>query len=204
MTLRVPLFCAALLGLAIPLSGAPQKDKDKELTGRDLLAEYERLAPINKALKDGHWVIAKDDYPKTLGIFNSREVREVYSCGGDLCPQNSAVDIVYSGVTEEDCASLGEALHFYGWGKHYRGCSPLVHRKGNLVDNKLSSWSIAYAAGSDRKEPRVQERLLFDDSSQCDRRGEKISCGDFSDGEQSSVVGTKSRDSLSVVQIDLW
>jgi hypothetical protein len=91
--------------LVAVLHGASQERK--ELTGSDLLAEYERLVPINEALHQGHSVIKNDDYPKILGTFNSREVREAFWCG-DVCPQYGSVNIIYSNIKEVDCLSIGK------------------------------------------------------------------------------------------------
>ena len=123
MRLRVPLLSIASLGFAgAPPEQSVQKEQ-KELSGADLLAEYERLIPINLAAKQGHW--PEEHHPKTLGIFNSREVKEVFFCG-DVCPQYGFVFLTYSEVKEEDCAAIGQPVYSHAWGPQYRGCSPLI------------------------------------------------------------------------------
>jgi hypothetical protein len=197
MKLWIPLLYLLSLVLVIPSYGAAQEGKD--LTGVDLLAEYEKLIPVNQALREGHWDAGH--YPRTLGTFNSKEVKEVYWCG-DVCPQYGSVNIIYSNVKVEDCAAIGHPVYSNFWGRRYQGCTPLISMEGRLVD-KGFSWSIAYLPDEDRTKPSVEEPLLFDDSSLCKRRGKKISCGEFHNRQGASIKATRSGYSLAVVKLDL-
>ncbi len=180
--LAIWIFSLSLTVLAHGVSSA-----HKELTGRDLLAEYERLIPINHAVQQGSW---PRGYPRILGTFNSREVQDAFWCG-DVCPQYGSVNIIYSNVKEMDCAAIGQPLYSYAWGRQYRGCTPLISRHGSLVSRGFS-WVIAYSSDEDRKRPSTEEPLLFDDSSVCGRDAEKISCGEFHQGQPASINATRS------------
>ena len=89
MKLWVPLLCFISLAFAVMLYG--EDSDEKGLTGTYLFFEYERLVPLNETIWEGRWVPKGGEYPKTLGMFNSKKVEEIWECGGDLCPQNSAV-----------------------------------------------------------------------------------------------------------------
>lgn len=202
MKFRTPLLCILPVAFTILLFG--QSPDGKELTGTFLLAEYERLLPITKVFRERY--PDKGEYPKMLGTFNSKRVEEVWKCGGDVCPGNSAVMILFSGVSEDDCQSFGEPLYLFGWGGHFMGCSPLIMGHGALL-NKGFSWSIAYVPGGHRSKPTKQtpseEPLLFDDLSMCTQSGKRISCDDLRDGLDAVINATRSGDSLLVVTLDM-
>jgi hypothetical protein len=204
MTFRIPLLCIVFLGFVARLHGASHEQK--ELTGTDLLAEFDRLAPINQALHQGHWVVTDGDYPKPLGTFNSREVIEAFWCG-DMCPVYGSVNIIYSNIKEADCDSIGQPLYSLFWGPKYQGCTPLISRDGSLLYSKdgslfhkESSWSIAYFPNRDCP---IQAPLLFDDSSLCNKGATRVSCGELHAGQRASIKATKSRCSLAVVKLDI-
>lgn len=174
----------------------------KELTGRDLLVEYERLIPINRAFWEGHRDrLGNAHYPKTLGRFNSREVREVFWCG-DLCNENGSVNIIYFNVKQEDCAPIGEAVFSNYWGKEYQGCTPLVIRVGSLVETGFSTWSIAFHSDEDGTK-LIRMPLRFDESSVCAKRRGRFPCEDIIEGQSAFVIGTKYADSLIVAKLGL-
>jgi len=193
MKLWVPLLCFISLAFAVMLYG--EDSDEKGLTGTYLFSEYERLVPLNEAIWEGRWVPKGGEYPKTLGMFNSKKVEEIWECGGDLCPQNSAVMIVFHDVSENDCSSVGEPLYLIGWGPHFMGCSPLLDGEETLID-KGFSWSIAYLPCSHRsKAPKpnpAEAPLLFDDSSVCTRQGKKIPCDEFKEGQKGILKATRS------------
>jgi hypothetical protein len=204
MTLRIPLLCIASLGIVALLHGASQEQA--KLTGTDLLAEFDRLAPINQAIHQGHWVVTDGDYPKTLGTFNSREVIEAFWCG-DMCPSNGSVNIIYSNIKEDKCTPIGEPEYSFFWGPKYQGCTPLISRDGSLLYSsdgglfhKESSWSIAYFPNIDCP---VQAPLLFDDSSLCNKGAMRVSCRELHAGQRASIKATKSGCSLAVVKLDI-
>jgi hypothetical protein len=207
MRLRVPLLSIASLGFAVLLYGAPPEQNDqqdpkqpKQLTGAELLAEYERLIPINLTAKQGHW--PEEHYPKTLGTFNSQEVKEVFFCG-DVCPQYGFVFLTYSNVKEQDCAAIGQPVYSHTWGPQYRGCSPLISRNGSLVESGYASWSLTYLPEEGRSKTLMEEPLRFDDSSLCSKHGEKVSCTDFHVGQKASLKATKSGTYLAVLKLEL-
>ena len=204
MTLRIPLLCIASLGIVALLHGASQEQA--KLTGTDLLAEFDRLAPINQAIHQGHWVVTDSDYPKTLGTFNSREVIEAFWCG-DMCPSNGSVNIIYSNIKEDKCTPIGEPEYSFFWGPKYQGCTPLISRDGSLLYgrdgglfHKESSWSIAYFPNIDCP---VQAPLLFEDSSLCNKAAARVSCRELHAGQRASIKATKSGCSLAVVKLDI-
>src|SRR5713226_7497957 len=65
------LACAALIGVLVPPCVAA--DGVPELSAWDLLAEYERLVPVNQALHQGKGFPPAEKLPKHLGTFQSRE-----------------------------------------------------------------------------------------------------------------------------------
>jgi hypothetical protein len=202
MKFRASLLCILPLVFAILLFG--ESPEGGGLTGTFLLAEYKRLIPFSEVFRERY--PGKGEYPKMLGTFNSKRIEEVWKCGGDVCPGNSAVMIVFSGVSEDDCQSLGEPLYLFGWGAHFMGCSPLLMGHGALLD-KGFSWSIAYVPGGHRSKPTKQtpreEPLLFDDLSVCHQGGKRISCDDLRDGLDAVINATRSGDSLVVVTLDM-
>jgi hypothetical protein len=197
MMLRIPLLCTTTLVLvALMQAESPQQ---KDLTRADLLAEYKGLIPINQAMHRGEWPVQNEHYPKTLGTFDSREVQEAFWCG-DLCPQYGSVNIIYSNVKEQDCAAIGQPLYSHFWGTRYQGCTPLIGRVGKLVQ-KGSSWAIAYSTGDGTKPP-IEEPLLFDDLSRCNKGTKKISCGELHEGREASVEATRSGAYLWVAEVN--
>ena len=207
MRLGVPLFSLVSLGLAVLLYGAPASQNGQQgpkpqtqLSGADLLAEYERLVPINRAIKQGRW--PAEHYPRTLGTYSSREVKEAFWCG-DVCPQYGFVFLTFSDVNEADCPAIGQPVYGHAWGLPYRGCSPLISRSGTLVEGSHGSWLLAYPSDDYRVKAPVQEPLQFDDATRCSKQGEKVDCGNFQDGQKASVKATKSAGYLAVLRLEM-
>ena len=198
MTFRVRSLCLMFLGLVFLFAGA--SSQMKELRGGDLLVEYDRLKPINHAIQQNQWTDS-EQYPKKLGDFNSKEVQEQYWCG-DVCPQYGSVNLVYSGVKEVDCPVVGQALYSYFWGRQYQGCGPLINQDGVLIANGFS-WLFSYRADEAQTRTLVQELLLLDESSTCEKDAEKISCATLREGQRVSIVASKSESALTVVRLDL-
>ncbi len=189
------LVSLTLIGvLVLPCVAA---DGGPELSAWDLLAEYERLIPVNQALRQGNGFLPAEKLPKHLGIFQSREIEEVYYCG-DLCPQNGTVAIRYAGVTESDCAAVGDPLYLIGWGRRYEGCTPWIARRGKIA-RKENSLVLSYGgAGNSAGELR----LAFHDQSQCGKKTGKAACEDFANGRERMVRGIRSGDEIAVFRIE--
>ncbi len=192
--------CAILLASTLFSCGASLQHE--ELTASDLVTAYERLIPTNQALQQGRWAIDPGDYPKVLGNYESRQVKEVFICG-DVCPQYGSVILVYSGTTEADCdAASGDVIYSHFWGPQFQGCSPLTIRDGTLAQSGASSWSIV----GERITSTAQSfntPLLFDSASRCRKNGAQVACGGFAPGQSAKVVGVKSGDAILVLTLDI-
>jgi hypothetical protein len=168
-----------------------------ELTGLDLLAEYDRLVLINKGLRQGKKRPASEHYPKILGRFNSQTVEEAIWCG-DLCPANSTVFLRFVGVSEDDCEPLGELFHLV-WGPHFIGCSPLIVENGMILTDK------GYPVLSFEKSPHatVELPLTFDDRSVCTLDGKKISCDEIPEKQKAALKGIKTGIVVTVLRLQI-
>ena len=189
-----PALGVALIGL-LALS-CVASDGGPELSAWDLLAEYERLVAVNQALHEGKWPPNATNLPKHLGTFHSRAVEEIYYCG-DLCPQYGKVALRYVGVAEADCAALGDPLILAAWGRQYKGCTPLIERRGR-IRKKDNSLALVYEPEGSAGELT----LVLDDQSQCRRKTERAPCDEVSGGQQVVVKGTKSGDALAVLKLE--
>ena len=91
------------------------------LTDADLQEVAHQLDQINS----DNLHINPQDYPKTLGIYNSRVLELNYFCS-DVCPGSGSVGLYYRGIsTKTDCDVIGgKNVIDPAWGG-YRGCSPL-------------------------------------------------------------------------------
>jgi hypothetical protein len=155
----LPKISVTLLVLGIQLCRAADAP---ELTGLALMAEYDRLVPINKGLRQGKKLPASEHYPKILGLFNSQTVEEAYWCG-DVCPANGRVFLRFVGVSEADCDPLGEPPYLVGWGRQFVGCSPLNVETGMILTGK-GYPVLSFARLTDSP---VELPLAFDDHSVC-------------------------------------
>lgn len=183
---------AALVGL-LAIAGTAS-DRSPELSAWDLLAEYQRLEPLNQALLKG---IGPPMLQKRLGIFHSRTVEEVFYCG-DLCPQNGKIVIRYVGIAEADCSAIGDPLYLVAWGRQYEGCTPVFAREGRTSE-KNGSLILEYG-------PRPSAReltLVFDDKSQCSLKKQRVPCEGITGNKNVTVQGVKSGDSLSVLTLEI-
>ena len=93
------------------------------VTDSQVLAELARLQDVNSNPK----YIDPADYPKTFGIYarNNLTLVEQYYCS-DVCPDYGRVDLVFQGITNEQCSQAGgRSLHDLAWGG-YIGCEPRV------------------------------------------------------------------------------
>jgi len=184
----------ALIGL-VALS-CLASDAGHELSAWDLLTEYERLDPMNQALHEGKWPPTAAKLPKRLGTFHSRAVEEIYYCG-DLCPQYGKIAIRYVGVAQADCAAIGDPLFLVAWGRQYKGCAPLIERRGQArkKDNSLVlGYELQGSVG--------EIALVFDDQSQCSKMTEQVPCDEVAGGQRVFVKGIKSGESLAVLKLE--
>ncbi len=191
--------CVILLASTLFSCGASLQHE--ELTASDLVTAYERLIPTNQALQQGRWVIDPGDYPKVLGSYESRQVAEAFICG-DVCPQYGSVILVYSGISEADCAAAsGDVIYSHFWGPQFQGCSPLTVRDGTLAQTG-TSWSIVGERITSTSQP-FNTRLVFDSASLCRKNGAKVACEGFEPGQPARVVGLKSGDAIVVLTLDI-
>jgi len=188
-----------LIALTLVFAAHPSFAKqEREMTARDLLAEYERLVPVNDALHQGKWVTKAEKFPKALGQYLSRAVEEIFFCG-DVCPQYGNVVIRFAGVAENECVVLGDPIYSYAWGKRYQGCSPLVVRQG-VIQRDRSSW-ILVSTQDGRSHEKVG--LRFNEQSECPKSKHPVSCDAVGDGRQVSVIGIRSGDDLAVLKLEM-
>jgi hypothetical protein len=170
-----------------------------ELTGLDLLAEYDRLVPINKALRQGDRLAAAGKYPRgKLGSFNSMPIEEAYRCG-DLCPQEGRVFLRFVGVSEADCEPLGEPLYLMGWGPQFVGCSPLIVETGVILTDKgYPVLSFERLTGS-----TIELPLAFDDHSVCTLGRKRVSCDEIPEKQRAAVKGFKTGVVVTVLRLQI-
>ncbi len=194
-------FCAILLA-SVLLSCIMSPEKKKDLAASDLITEYERLIPINQQLNQGRWAINASDCPRTVGNYQSRQVAEEFICG-DVCPQYGSVIIVYSGISESDCASVsGDVIYSHFWGPQYQGCSPLAVRIGTLAQTETSSWSIVGETVTSTR-TAYNTPLVFDTASECRKDRRNVACSGFAQGQSVKVVGLNSGDAILVLTLDI-
>jgi len=172
-------------------------DGGPELSAWDLLAEYERLDPMNQALHEGKLPAAAANLPRRLGTFHSRAVEEIYYCG-DLCPQYGKIAISYVGVAQADCAAIGDPLFLVAWGRQYKGCAPLIERRGRARKKDNSLVVVYELQGSPG-----QLALVFDERSQCSTKTERLRCNEITEKRHVLVKGIKSDDSIAVLKLEV-
>jgi hypothetical protein len=189
------LAYAALIGVLVLPSVAA--DGSPELSAWDLLVQYERLVPLNQALRQGKGFPPAEKLPKHLGTFQSREVEEVYFCG-DLCPQNGTVAIRYAGVAEADCSAVGDPLYLIAWGRQYEGCTPWIVRRGR-IEKKENSLMLSYEGA---RNSVGELRLVFHEQSQCGGKTGHAACDEIANGRQVIVKGIRSGDEIAVFGIE--
>jgi hypothetical protein len=91
------------------------------VTNSQVRAELARLQGVNSDPMS----IDPADYPKVFGTWNNLTLVEQYYCS-DVCPDYGRVDLVFQGVTSEQCAQAGgRSLHDLAWGG-YIGCEPVL------------------------------------------------------------------------------
>jgi hypothetical protein len=186
-----------LLAVVSTRTALSEAKPERELTVWDLLAEYERLAPINKALHEGEWVTSIRKYPQRLGTFESKTVEDIYFCG-DLCPQNATVAMRYADILEHDCPQLGFPLYDNSWGRQYKGCSPLLVTAGRILKSG-NDWIFAYRYG----DSEIKLSAVLENRSLCKAAGMNVSCETIRDAAQAIVTGAKSRDTLVVLKVEM-
>ncbi len=198
---RILMVCSVLLAFILLFSCKASLEQNEELTPSSLLADYERLIPINQALQSGQWVVRQSDFPKVFGTYQSHQVAEQFICG-DVCPQYGSVIIVYLEVAEAECASvLGDTIYSHWWGAQFEGCSPLTVRQGTLAQSG-TGWSIVGEKATTVREP-YNTPLAFDQASVCRRNGARVACSGFENGQSAKVVGRSSGGTIVVLTLDL-
>lgn len=159
-----------------------------DITRADLLNFYKQSEELNKN-KDG---VSPVDFPKVLGTLQERTILQTFECAGDVCPQNSSVEIEYKEVDENNCPGTGGTpIYGYGWGRQYMGCSPLFVKDGNLT-GEAGSWSITY---EEPGKPALKTDLIFESDSICN---ENFDCSSLKTGDRIKVYGRMDSDKLKV------
>ena len=188
------LSCFALMCVLVFCVAA---DGSLALSAWDLLAEYERLVPLNQALHRGNGLPPAEKLPRHLGTIQSRDVEEVYFCG-DLCPQNGTIAIRYVGVAEADCSAVGSPLYLIAWGKQYEGCTPWIARRGR-IKKKGNSLMLLFE-GANRSNGEL--RLIFQQKSRCGAKTGQAACNEIANGRQVIVQGILSGDEVAVFDVE--
>jgi len=118
----VAVIVVVLVVIVMTYSAPPQEVK--EVTGSQIMPEIQRLRelstyPANKNINPA-------DYPKVFGTWRNYTLVEQYYCS-DVCPDYGRVDLVFQGITNEQCEQVGgRSLHDLAWGG-YIGCEPRAY-----------------------------------------------------------------------------